>query len=84
MLKKIINFILNLFRKKNYNDALSGYVAPSGAVSGSPKPKPVERKVYEMPCGYCHEGMPIVNGQVAYAHKACRTKYRAQLRRRHA
>lgn len=83
MIKRFINFILSFFRKKSYDDALSGYVAPSSAVAGAPKPA-IQRKIYEIPCQLCHEGMPITNGQIVFTHKECRKGYRRKLRSRYA
>lgn len=84
MLKRIINFILGLFRKKNYNDALSGYEAPASFKAGAEKPKEIKRKIYEIPCQLCHEGMPISNGQIVFTHRECRKKYRQVMRMKHA
>jgi hypothetical protein len=89
MLKRIINWILKLFRRDTYGitqafidrkKANTKDVAPSK--KDMPKKMVVPR--WEKPCKHCGDPMMVSIGQIVFTHRSCRTDYRRHLRSRYA
>lgn len=88
MIKKIINWILKLFKRDTYG-ITPAFIERKNANTKTPvakkdMPKKMVVPRWEKPCKHCGDPMMVSVGQIVFTHRSCRTDYRRHLRSRYA